>query len=110
MLEDRFHSGIDAIIKDLDLTMVVPHHGARFDIVLGRRDEPVRYEDTFTHKPEIMVEIVRECLRRGVYFHDYGGAPVHHGYSVQHSREDIDTVLGVLEEMFGILKKRGGLS
>ena len=39
-LEARFHDGVDRIIADLDLNMVVPRHGARFNIVLGRRDRP----------------------------------------------------------------------
>ncbi len=35
----------------------------------------------------------------GVYYHDYGGGPFHHGYSVQHSTDDSDCVLGVLGEV-----------
>jgi hypothetical protein len=51
-----------------------------------------------------MLRIIRDCWERGVYFHDYGGGPLHHGYSVQHSAEDIDLVLGVLEEVLEALK------
>ena len=53
-----------------------------------------------------MNEIWRGCLERGVYFHDYGGAPVHHGFSIQHSDEDIDTVLSVLEAVLPSFRDR----
>lgn len=105
-LEARFHDGVDRIIADLDLNMVVPRHGARFNIVLGRRDRPRRYEQTFTHEPHVMLEIIRRCWQRGVYFHDYGGGPLHHGYSVQHTTDDIDVVLNVLADALGGLKDR----
>lgn len=98
-LEQQFHKGMDRIIADHNLNMVVPRHGARFCIVLGRDSPPQRYEDTFCHDKEIMFQLIRGCWERGVYFHDYGGGPVHHGYSLQHTRDDIDTVLNVLEEV-----------
>ncbi len=97
-LEARFHQGMDRIIESLGLNMIVPHHGARFDFLLGRTTPARRYEDTFCHNNETMLAILRGCWKRGVYFHDYGGAPVHHGYSIQHTPDDIDTVLNVLED------------
>ena len=97
-LEARFHAGMDRIIDDHDLNMVVPHHGARFNVVLGRRDAPKRYDETMCHDNRLMLKLVRKCWERGVYFHDYGGGPLHHGYSIQHTEEDIDRVLTVLEE------------
>lgn len=105
-LEDRFHTGVDRIIADHKLNMIVPHHGARFGVVLGRREPLRRYEDTFAHDRDLMNEIWRGCLERGVYFHDYGGAPVHHGFSIQHLDEDIDMVLSVLEEVLPSFRDR----
>jgi glutamate-1-semialdehyde 2,1-aminomutase len=96
-LEQEFHAGMDNIIKDHDLNMIVPHHGARFNMLLGRREPALRYEDSFCHNQAVFLTILKACWDRGVYFHDYGGAPVHHGYSIQHTREDIDRVLNVLE-------------
>jgi len=103
-LEARFHDGMDNIIKTHNLNMIVPHHGARFDVLLGRRTPALRYEDTFCHDKELMLKIIRGCWERGVYFHDYGGATVHHGYSVQHTVEDIDAALNVLEDVLKRLK------
>jgi len=95
---------MDRIIADNDLAMIVPHHGARYNIVLGRRTPALRYEDTFCHENRLMLRLIGECHARGVYFHDYGGAPVHHGYSVQHTTEDIDTTLTVLDDVLGAMK------
>jgi glutamate-1-semialdehyde 2,1-aminomutase len=95
-LEQRFHAKVDAVIEEKNLNCVVPRFGARFDIVLGTRNEPIKYEDTFCHDRSLMIAIVRDCLHNGVFFHDYGGAPVHHGYSVQHSVAEIDRAAEVL--------------
>ena len=103
-LEQRFHDGMDRIVRDHDLNMIVPHHGARFNIMLGRRTPARRYEDTFCHPPETMLKFFRGCSQRGVYFHDYGGGPLHHGYSIQHTADDIDKVLDVMEQVFIELK------
>ncbi len=103
-LEAQFHQGIDRIIKDNNLNMIVPYHGARFDIVLGRKTPALRYEDTLCHNKDLMLKIIKACFDRGVYFHDYGGSCVHHGYSIQHTTEDIDKVLNVLEDVLLSIK------
>ena len=105
-LEERFHHGANRTIKDLDLNMTIPHHGARFDILLGRRTPALRYEDTFCHSEDLMIKIVHGLWQRGIYFHDYGGTPVHHGYSVQHTTEDIDRVLNAMEETLKPLRNQ----
>lgn len=104
-LEARFHAGMDEIIRTLDLNMIVPRHGARFNILLGRREPARRYEDTFCHDNALMLRIIRECWQRGVYFHDYGGGPCHHGYSIQHTQADIDCVLNVLADTLGGMRE-----
>ncbi|MBI4976578.1 MAG: aminotransferase class III-fold pyridoxal phosphate-dependent enzyme [Spirochaetes bacterium] len=101
-LEDRFHAGIDAIIHDYGLSMTVTHHGARFNMLLGRTEPALRYEDTFCHDSRLFLEILKSCWERGVYFHDYGGGPAHHGYSIKHTNDDIDRVLTVLHDVLYI--------
>jgi len=106
-LERRFIDGISAIIEENGLNMIVPHHGARFNIMLGRKTPATKYEDTFCHNPEVMLSIIKACWERGVYFHDYGGGPLHHGFSIQHTVDDIDTVLDILGE---VLKEQSKLN
>lgn len=103
-LEKAFHDGMDRIIRQHDLNLVVPHHGARFNILLGRKTPAVRYEDTFCHDRALMLQLVKGCYDRGVYFHDYGGGPAHHGFSVQHTLQDIGEVLNVLEDVLAKMK------
>lgn len=96
--EKRFLAGVERIVNDLDINLITPSVGARFNIVLGTRRAPQRYEDAFCHDASTMLRFIAECYRRQVYFHDYGGSPAHHGFSVQHTDEDIDRVLNVMEE------------
>ena len=98
-LETHFHDGMNQIIETHKLNVVVPHHGARFNILIGRETPALRYEDTFCHNNETFLKVLKACWEKGVYFHDYGGGPFHHGYSIQHSAEDINRVLGVLDEV-----------
>lgn len=97
-LEKQFHSGMDAIIEKHGLNMVVPNFGARFNVLLGRKSPARNYKETFCHDNQVFLSILQECFENGVYFHDYGGGPVHHGYSIQHTSDDISHVLEVLEE------------
>lgn len=105
-LENLFHTGLDRIIATRGLEMIVPHYGARFNILLGRTDAPRRYEDIFCHDKALMLEIVKGCYDRGIYLHDYGGAAAHHGYSSQHTTNHIEEVLHVLDEVLGALKNK----
>ncbi len=104
-LGKQLFSGIDHIIKELNLNLVLMHHGARFNLVFGRTTPPQRYEDTFTHKPETMLRFIRDCISKGVYFHDYGGGPSHHGFSIQHTKEDLNRTLNVMEDVLLAMKK-----
>ena len=101
----QLYTGIDRIIAAHDLNMVVPSHGPRFNIVFGRKTAPIRYEDTFTHKAQTMFYFLCETFRHGVYYHDYSGSPAHHGYSVLHTKDDIDKVLNVTEDVLVRMKK-----
>jgi len=73
-------------------------HGSRFGLTFGTR-EPVKcYRDSLCHRREQMLEFCRQTTARGVYFHDYGGAPCHHGFSSVHTPAEIDQVLQVVED------------
>lgn len=98
-LEEYFYSGLERIVKENDLNMVIVSHGPQFNITFGRKTPPVRYEDSFTHKKETMWRFCKGCFERGVYFHDYGGGPSHHGFSIAHSEESLGIVLKVVEEV-----------
>lgn len=95
---EYFHQQLDAIVARLGLPVQVPHHGARFGMLLGLDSPPVDYRDALAHRRDLMLEFIRQAYARGVYFHDYGGAPCHHGFSAAHTREDLDRILTVVDE------------
>lgn len=96
---DPFYEALDQIIADSDLPVHAPRHGARFGLIMGVEKNPVCYEETLDHRKDLMLAFVGECARRGVYFHDYGGAPCHHGFSSAHTTDDMNAVLDVVAEV-----------
>lgn len=106
-LSRHFEQGINQIIELHDLNMIVPVHGPRFTILFGRTTPAVRYEDCFCHDPQVMLRLIKGCFDRGVYFHDYGGGPIHHGFSIQHTKADLDEVLNVMEKTLKQMKREG---
>jgi glutamate-1-semialdehyde aminotransferase len=95
----QLYTGLEKIIAENDLNMVVPGFGARFNILIGRKTPAKKYEETFCHDNQVFLGILKKCFEKGVYFHDYGGGPVHHGFSIQHTPEDISFVLNTLKEV-----------
>jgi glutamate-1-semialdehyde aminotransferase len=72
--------------------------------MMGLEDEPVSYVDALKHRKDAMLEFIRQTASRGVYFHDYGGGPCHHGFSAAYTREDLSRVLEVVETSFKKIK------
>ena len=97
-LGERLYRGLDDVARRSPLPVRFQHHGSRFNLIFGTR-EPVRnYRQSLVHNPEIMLEFCRQTTARGVYFHDYGGGPCHHGYSLAHQPADIDAVLNAVDD------------
>jgi glutamate-1-semialdehyde 2,1-aminomutase len=96
---NQFYTGLHKIIIENDLNMVLTSYGARFNMILGRKTPAKKYEETFCHNNGIFLKILKECFDNGVYFHDYGGGPAHHGFCIQHTNDDISLVLNVLEKV-----------
>ena len=96
-----FHRRLDDIVAGLALSVQVPRHGARFGLMIGLERPPVDYRDALRHRSDLMLTFIRRAFELGVYFHDYGGAPCHHGFSVAHTLDDLDRILAVMEEAFG---------
>ena len=96
----RFYQRLDGVIERLGIPVQVPRHGPRFGLMMGLDHPPIDYRDALLHRPELMLEFVRRTVASGVYFHDYGGGPCHHGFSAAHTDGDLDQVLGVMEDAF----------
>lgn len=102
----QLYNGISEIIEKHNLNMIAPHFGARFNILIGRKTPARNYEDTFCHDNQVFLRILKACWEHGVYFHDYGGGPAHHGFSIQHTSKDIEIVLSVLDNVLGSFKDK----
>ena len=106
-LEDHFDRGLKKIIASHQLNMIAPVSGGRFTIIFGRTTLPSRYEDCLCNDNTVMLRLIKGCYDRGVYLHDYGGGPVHHGFSVQHTIKDLDEALSVIEDTLVEMKSEG---
>ena len=103
---EYFHRQLDDIIARFNLPVQIPRHGARFGIMMGLDAPPIDYRDALKHRADLMLEFVRLAFDRGVYFHDYGGRPCHHGFSAAHTREDLDSILNVMEQALGAMASK----
>jgi len=100
---DNFYAGLDDIIERRGLPVQVPRHGARFGLMMGLESPPIDYSDALLHRRDIMLAFIRHAASGGVYFHDYGGGPCHHGFSAAHTDTDIDTILQVMDDAFAFV-------
>lgn len=97
-LGNQLFPALEEIAERSPVPVRIQSHGSRCGIVFGTREPVTCYSDALCHKPEQMIQFCRETTDRGVYFHDYGGGPCHHGYSLAHSEQDIAEILQVVED------------
>jgi glutamate-1-semialdehyde 2,1-aminomutase len=96
-LAERLYSGIREALTATGVAGVVQGIGARFGLYLGVT-EPVRnYRGAVRTNREMEVKFILGCVKRGLYIHDYGHT-MHHGFSSQHTIQDIDDALNIIED------------
>ena len=113
LLGDHFYTALNGVIRRVGVPVVAPRHGARFGILMGLSTPPTNYRETLEHRKDIMLAFIKAAVGCGVYFHDYGGSPCHHGFSAAHTDEDMARVLEAVEgalkcvkDMFASRKQR----
>lgn len=93
-LADKLYEGFNQIFNDSRLNIKIQGLGARFGFYFDVAKDVIReYRDAADHNIEMNLKFYELMLEKNVYFHDYGGRTCHHGFSIQHSLEDIDEVL-----------------
>lgn len=97
-LGERLYRGLDEVAAASSVPVQFPRHGCRFGVLFGTRETVKNYRQSLVHDPQLMLEFCRQTSGRGVYFHDYGGGPCHHGFSLAHQEADIDRVLNVVDD------------
>jgi glutamate-1-semialdehyde aminotransferase len=76
---------------------VVQGLGARYGLYLGVTQPVTNYREACRTSRDMESRFLLGCIRRGIYFHDYGHT-MHHGFSSQHSFSDIDQTLNAIED------------
>ena len=104
-LAGRLYSGIDEIIRRLGVRARVQGLGARFAIYFGvdPDEEITNWRQAGRNDSAMALRFIKAAIENGVYFHDYGGKPAHHGFSAAHTREDVDRALEGIEAAFKTL-------
>lgn len=103
-LADRLYGGLQALLRRHGVVARVQGLGARFGIYFGVTEPVANYRDAIQQQRELMLRFVKAAIDHGVYFHDYGGAPCHHGFCAAMTVADVDEVLkrldGAIAELF----------
>jgi glutamate-1-semialdehyde 2,1-aminomutase len=101
-LGDQLYAGIDAIIRRSGVRARIQGLGARFAIYFGvdPDEEITNWRQAAQNDSQMALKFLKAAVDNGVYFHDYGGKPAHHGFSAAHTTEDIDRALDGIEMAF----------
>jgi glutamate-1-semialdehyde 2,1-aminomutase len=102
----RLYDGLAELFARHRVQARVQGLGARFGIYFGVRDPVCSYRDAIKHHREQMLRFIAAAIRHGVYFHDYGGAPCHHGFCAAMTTADVDQTLQRLD---GAVKDMGSV-
>jgi glutamate-1-semialdehyde 2,1-aminomutase len=98
-IAEQFIGGFRALLAKHGIVARVQGLGARFGVYFGiPADEEVRdYAHAQRHNREQLMRFYAAAIHNGVYFHDYGGAPCHHGFSSAMTKADVEDALSRLD-------------
>jgi glutamate-1-semialdehyde 2,1-aminomutase len=103
-LARRLYDGLTEILERHGVPARVQGLGARFGIYFGVTDRVTSYRDAIQHHRDRMLRFVAAAIQQGVYFHDYGGAPCHHGFCAAMTPADVDETLTRLDRAIRTIK------
>lgn len=95
----QLYGGLTALFARYGIPARVQGLGARFGIYFGLTHEVTAYQDAARIDGALAGRFIRECVARGVYFHNYGTMALgHHGFSAAHTSADIAETLTRVED------------
>lgn len=97
-IAEQLYQGLQAIFDRHDCGGRVQGLGARFGIYFDVDGPVTNYRQARKHNREKMLRFIAAAIRNGVYFHDYGGGAVHHGFCAATQASDVDQALERLEQ------------
>jgi glutamate-1-semialdehyde 2,1-aminomutase len=92
------YPGVNRLFEKHGIAAQARGLGARFGIYFGVAGEPKNYRDVVVHQRQRMLTFLRAAIEHGVYFHDYGGGPCHHGFCAAMTAADVREALGRLDD------------
>jgi glutamate-1-semialdehyde 2,1-aminomutase len=96
-ISERLCSGITQLFAKHEVPGRIQSLGARFGIYFGIDHEVRDYADAQKHDRQMMLRFIAAAIENGVYFHDYGGGAVHHGFCAAMQETDVDEALSRLD-------------
>jgi glutamate-1-semialdehyde 2,1-aminomutase len=104
-IAEQLLGGLRALFARHGLPVRVQGLGARFGMYFGvAPDQPVtNYADAQRHDKVTLMRFYAAAIKHGVYFHDYGGAPCHHGFCAAMQPADVDEALARLEKAAAVI-------
>jgi glutamate-1-semialdehyde 2,1-aminomutase len=99
----RLYDGLNGLFARHGISACVQGLGARFGIYFGVAGVPRNYRDVVPHQREVMLRFIKVALAHGVYFHDYGGGPCHHGFCAAMTLDDVEETLRRLDSAIASL-------
>jgi glutamate-1-semialdehyde 2,1-aminomutase len=98
-IAEQLYGGLRALFARRGLPVRIQGLGARFGMYFGLApDQPVTsYAEAQRHDKALLMRFYAAANRHGVYFHDYGGAPCHHGFCAAMQPADVDEALERLD-------------
>jgi glutamate-1-semialdehyde 2,1-aminomutase len=98
-VSERLLGGLRALFARRGILARVQGLGARFGLYFGLAPDEVvaNYADAQRHDRERLMRFYAAAIKHGVYFHDYGGAPCHHGFCAAMTEADADEALARLD-------------
>jgi glutamate-1-semialdehyde 2,1-aminomutase len=105
-LGDQLYGGMNEIIRRLGVRARLQGLGARFAIYFGLDPdvEVTNWRQASYNDWQTALRFYKAAIENGVYFHDYGGKPAHHGFSAVHTKADIDRALAGIELAFRAIR------
>ncbi len=96
-IAEELYAGINRLFQKHGLAAQARGLGARFGIYFGVVGEPRNYRDVIVHHKSQMLKFIKSAIGQGVYFHDYGGGPCHHGFCSATTADDVQEILRRLD-------------
>jgi len=98
-LSHQLLHGLRSIFAQRGIVARVQALGARLGIYFGIPvdQEVTNYAEAQQHDRDKLLRFYKLAIEHGVYFHDYGGAPCHHGFCAAMTADDMTEALARLD-------------